>query len=99
VGHAELSGRLARISAWLLSLVWLAELGALAGAGRPLSIIAAAGLSGFVAIAVLRASRHIRLLFLLIAGSAAFMAFSRRASRIGLCLPRSMCNSPRGWFD
>lgn len=74
MGHAQLSAQLARTSAWLLLLVWIAELGALAGAGAPVAAAAAAGLALFVVFALLRASRHIRLLFALIVGVAALMA-------------------------
>ncbi len=74
MGHAQLSPVLARVSAWLLLLVWLAELAALAGAGAVASSLAAAGLALFVAFALLRASRHIQLLFALIAGAATLMA-------------------------
>lgn len=75
MGHAQLSAPLARVSAWVLLLVWLAELGALAGGGRIVSGIAAAGLAIFVLFALVRASRHIRMLFALIAGIATLLAF------------------------
>lgn len=75
MGHAQLSGLSGRASSWLLLVVWIAELGALAGAGRALSALAASGLALFVAIALLRASRHIVLLFLLIGAAAAGMAW------------------------
>lgn len=74
MGHAQLSAPLARVSAWVLLLVWLAELGALAGGGPLLSAVAAAGLALFVLFALLRASRHIRLLFAAIAGIAIALA-------------------------
>lgn len=75
MGHAQLSAPLARVSAWVLLLVWLAELGALAGGGKIVSGIAAAGLAVFVLFALVRASRHIRMLFALIAGIATLLAF------------------------
>ena len=74
MGHAQLSAPLARQSAWLLLLVWLAELSALAGGGPIVSGVAAGGLALFVLMAVLRASAHIRVLFALICGLAIGLA-------------------------
>ncbi|HET9023222.1 MAG TPA: hypothetical protein VFN64_01540 [Burkholderiaceae bacterium] len=78
MGHAALTAggptRLARISGWLLLLVWLAELGALLTHAALLSTVATFGLIAFVVLAWLRASRHIRVLFVLVAGGAAGIA-------------------------
>lgn len=74
MGHAALidagPSRLARASAWLLVGVWVAELGALVTSARLLSAAALAGLVVFVALAWLRASRHIRVLFACVTGGA-----------------------------
>ncbi len=78
MGHAALnaagSTRLARLSGWLLLAVWIAELGALVTHARPLSLLATVGLAAFVVLAWLRASRHIRVLFVLVAGTATAIA-------------------------
>lgn len=55
--------RLARASGWLLVGVWLAELGSVVTSGRVLSGLALVGLVTYVALAWMRASRHIRVLF------------------------------------
>jgi hypothetical protein len=78
VGHAALSApgttRLAQASGWLLLVVWLAELGALVTRVPVLSQLAMAGLAAFVVMALLRASRHIRVLFVLVTGAAVAIA-------------------------
>lgn len=79
MGHAELSAagasRLARLSGWLLLVVWLAELGDLLTQAPLLSRVAMVGLMAFVALAWLRASGHIRLLFVLVGGGAVGIAW------------------------
>jgi hypothetical protein len=74
VGHAALTAagptRLARASGWLLCGVWIAELGALVTSARALSAAALVGLVAYVALAWLRASRHIRVLFVCVTGLA-----------------------------
>lgn len=69
---------LARLSGAVLLVVWVAELGALALGASQLSRVAMAGLAAVVALALLRASRHIRLLFVLVAGAAAVIALVLR---------------------
>jgi hypothetical protein len=86
VGNAALSasgpGRLARASGWLLAAVWAAELGALLTRAPLLSRAAMAGLAVFVALALLRASRHIRVLFLMVGGTAAVIALYLGDARV-----------------
>jgi hypothetical protein len=78
VGHAELTAavpaRLARASGVLLLVVWLAELGALVTRIPLLSGIAMIGLAFFLMLALLRASRHIRILFVSVTGVAVAIA-------------------------
>lgn len=56
--------RLGQVSAVLLAAVWLSELGHLVTRQPALASVATLGLGAFVILAVLRASRHIRVLFL-----------------------------------
>jgi len=80
VGHAALTAagptRLARVSGWLLVVVWIAELGALVASARVLSAVALVGLITFAALAWVRASRHIRVLFACVTGLAVAIAWS-----------------------
>ncbi|MCK6429389.1 MAG: hypothetical protein L6Q72_09915 [Burkholderiaceae bacterium] len=67
--------RLARASGWLLVGVWLAELGSVVTSGRVLSGLALVGLVTYVALAWMRASRHIRVLFVCVTGLAFAIAW------------------------
>ncbi len=92
------AGRLGRLSAVLLAIVWVAELGVLLTRHAALSSLAAAGLAVFVVLAVLRASGHIRALFLgvttasvalalLFADAASLLRGFERAQIFGAFLP------------
>ena len=78
MGHAALSpaagSRLASTSAWVLVVVWLAELASLLADLPWVSGLAFSGLMLYVAFAWLRASRHIRVLFVLVVSVAALIA-------------------------
>jgi hypothetical protein len=82
VGHAELSpappggwrGRTASASAVLLVIVWVAELGYLLTRSPTLEAASEVGLVVFLAMALLRASAHIRLLFMAVCGVAGGLA-------------------------
>jgi len=60
----------------LLAVVWLAELGAIVTRQPLLSSLATVGLAAFVLLAVLRASRHIRVLFLLVSSASVAIALT-----------------------
>lgn len=63
-------------SSGLLALVWVAELGFLLFRLPLLSTLATVGLAMFVMLAVLRASRHIRVLFLLVGTASVTIALA-----------------------
>jgi hypothetical protein len=82
----------------LLAIVWIAELGVLLTRQPALSALAAAGLAVFIVLAVLRASGHIRVLFLgvttasvalalLFADAASLLRGFERAQIFGAFLP------------
>ncbi|MEO8079384.1 MAG: hypothetical protein ABI641_02565 [Caldimonas sp.] len=64
----------ARFSGWLLAVVWLLELVHLAYRGPLLSALGLSGLLLFVALALLRASPRIRILFAAVIGAAVSIA-------------------------
>lgn len=64
----------ARFSGWLLSGVWLLELARLVHRNETLSTLALVGLLLFLLIALLRASRHIQILFAAVTGIALLIA-------------------------
>jgi hypothetical protein len=79
VGDAFLSIRaaspLAPVSALLLGIVWIAEIGRIFHPAPVLASIAAACLAAYVVLALARASAHIRMLFLLAVGASVAIAW------------------------
>ncbi|HSO06597.1 MAG TPA: hypothetical protein VLW45_05135 [Pelomicrobium sp.] len=69
---------LSRISAYVLTAVWILELANLLHPAVLLQAVGGAGLVVFVLMALARASRHIRVLFLAVAGSAVLIAIAQR---------------------
>lgn len=69
---------LSRFSAWVLTAVWVLELANLLRPAVPLQIAGGAGLIAFVMMALTRASRHIRVLFVVVTGAAALIALTQR---------------------
>jgi hypothetical protein len=87
VGSADLTPAplrpdLSRLSAWVLTAVWVLELANLLRPAVPLQIAGGAGLIAFVLMALTRASRHIRLLFVVVAGAAALIALAQRDAAV-----------------
>ncbi|HXZ50089.1 MAG TPA: hypothetical protein VEG27_13795 [Usitatibacter sp.] len=69
------AARLAKLSGALLAAVWLVELARIVRPAPPLATLGGAALAAFVALALVRANRHIRALFLVVAGTSAVMAW------------------------
>lgn len=67
--------RLARLSALLLCVVWIAELALIVWPVPVLPILGAVGLAAFLLLACLRAGGHIRALFVVVVSASAAMAF------------------------
>jgi len=65
-----------QVSGALLAVVWLAELGVIVTRLPLLSSLATVGLAAFVLLAVWRASRHIRILFLLVSSASVAIALT-----------------------
>jgi len=72
----------ARFSGWLLAGVWLLELARLIHRDETLSTIALVGLLVFLLLALVRASRHIQILFAAVAGIAVLIAAVQRDASI-----------------
>lgn len=72
---ARAASRLAPASAPLLGVVWIAEIARIFHASPVLATVGGACLAAYVALALARASRHIRLLFLLAVGASAACAW------------------------
>lgn len=68
----------ARLSAWVLTAVWALEIANLLRPAPLLQVLGGAGLVAFVLMALTRASRHIRVLFLAVAGAAVAIALAQR---------------------
>lgn len=78
MGNALLTGArpaLARLSAALLAALWIAELVRIVRPFGVLSLAAEAALAAFIALALLRASAHIRVLFVVVVGISAILAW------------------------
>lgn len=67
-----------RLSAYVLTAVWVLELANLLHPAPLLQWLGGAGLVAFVLMALLRASRHIRVLFVAVAGAAVLIAITQR---------------------